>query len=107
MKKTLLSCCIALSLLTTGSAIASPKDTNLLLKDVEGKVIEWRRDFHQNPELGNREVRTAKIVAEHLTSLGLEVETHIAYTGVVGILKGGKPRPNRDAKGRHGRLASD
>ena len=59
----------------------------------EPKVIEWRRDFHQNPELSNRETRTAKVVAEHLRSLGIEVKTGVAHTGVVGILKGGKPGP--------------
>ncbi len=59
----------------------------------EPKVVAWRRDFHQNPELSNREVRTSKIVADHLKSLGLEVRTGIAKTGVVGILKGGKPGP--------------
>jgi amidohydrolase len=57
------------------------------------KVVAWRRDFHEHPELGNREFRTSKIVAEYLTSLGLEVHTGIAKTGVVGILKGGKPGP--------------
>jgi len=56
-------------------------------------VIAWRRDFHQNPELGNREVRTSRIVAEHLRGLGLEVRTGIARTGVVGVLRGGKPGP--------------
>jgi amidohydrolase len=57
------------------------------------QVITWRRDFHQNPELSNREYRTAAIVAEHLQSLGMEVQTGIAHTGVVGTLKGGKPGP--------------
>ncbi|MEM8894823.1 MAG: amidohydrolase [Bacteroidota bacterium] len=62
-----------------------------LANKVEPKVIEWRRDIHQNPELGNREFRTAKKVAEHLASLGIEVQTGVAHTGVVGLLKGGKP----------------
>ena len=57
------------------------------------QVITWRRDFHQHPELGNSETRTAKIVADYLKSLGLEVHTGVAHTGVVGILKGGKPGP--------------
>ena len=57
------------------------------------KVIEWRHDIHEYPELGNREFRTSKKVAEHLVSLGIEVETGIAYTGVVGLIKGGKPGP--------------
>ncbi len=60
---------------------------------IEQKVITWRRDFHQNPELGNNEKRTAGIIAKHLESLGIEVKTGIAKTGVVGILKGGKPGP--------------
>lgn len=60
---------------------------------IEQKVIDWRRDFHQNPELGNQEFRTAKIVAEHLKGLGLEVQENVAFTGIVGILKGSKPGP--------------
>ena len=59
---------------------------------IEPRVIAWRRDFHQHPELGNRETRTAAIVAEHLRSLGLDsVSTGIAHTGVVGLLKGKLP----------------
>ena len=57
------------------------------------KVIEWRHDIHEFPELGNREFRTSKKVAEHLVSLGVEVETGTAYTGVVGLIRGGKPGP--------------
>jgi amidohydrolase len=64
-----------------------------LIKEVEPKVIEWRRDFHEHPELSNREFETAKKIAKHLRSLGLEVQTGVAHTGVVGILKGGKPGP--------------
>lgn len=60
---------------------------------IESKCIEWRRDFHQNPELGNREFRTAGIVATHLKKLGIETKEQVAKTGVVGILKGGKPGP--------------
>lgn len=59
----------------------------------EDSVIAWRRDLHQHPELGNREFRTSAIVAAHLQALGLEVKTGVAKTGVVGILKGGKPGP--------------
>ena len=57
------------------------------------KVIEWRHDIHQYPELSNREFRTSKKVADHLISIGLEVETEVAHTGVVGLLKGGLPGP--------------
>lgn len=57
------------------------------------KVVEWRHDIHQYPELGNREFRTSKKIEEHLVSLGIEVETKIAYTGLVGLIRGGKPGP--------------
>ena len=60
---------------------------------IESKVIEWRRDIHKNPEMGNNEIRTAKLVADHLRSLGIEVTENVAVTGVVGVLKGGKPGP--------------
>lgn len=62
-------------------------------KDIEQKVIDWRRDIHQNPELGNREFRTATLVAKHLRSLGMEVKTEVGVTGVIGVLKGGLPGP--------------
>ncbi|WP_282161871.1 amidohydrolase [Ulvibacterium marinum] len=55
---------------------------------VADKVIEWRRDIHQNPELSNREFKTADKIANHLKSLGIIVKTNVAHTGVVGILKG-------------------
>ena len=73
---------------TTLKATITQKATSL-----ESKVITWRRDFHQNPELGNREFKTAEKIASHLRSLGIEVQTGVAKTGVVGILKGGKPGP--------------
>src|SRR5438128_2994663 len=60
-------------------------------KSVESKVIECRRDIHQHPELGNREFRTSKLVADRLRQLGIEVRAPIAHTGVVGVLRGGKP----------------
>ncbi|QCR24790.1 amidohydrolase [Pontibacter sp. SGAir0037] len=66
---------------------------NAQADQLEKKVIEWRRDFHQYPELGNREVKTAEKIAAHLKKLGIEVETGVAHTGVVGVLKGGKPGP--------------
>src|SRR5204862_7806813 len=71
-----------------------PAAFNAAVERVEPKVIAWRRDFHQNPELGNRELRTAKIVADHLRSLGFDqVREKVAHTGVVGVLKGGLPGP--------------
>jgi amidohydrolase len=61
---------------------------------VEPRVVAWRRDLHQNPELGNREVRTAKVVADHLRALGFDsIREKVAHTGVVGVLKGGQPGP--------------
>jgi amidohydrolase len=62
-------------------------------KEIETKVIEWRRHIHQNPELSNRETQTAAYVAEHLRALGLKVQTGIAHTGVVALLETGKPGP--------------
>jgi len=59
--------------------------------DLEQKVIQWRHEIHQNPELSNREFKTSEKVANHLRSLGIEVQTGIAHTGVVGILKGNRP----------------
>jgi len=72
---------------------AYSKDVEAEIKSVDSKIIAWRRDFHQNPELSNRETRTAGIVAAHLKKLGLEVETGIAMTGVVALLETGKPGP--------------
>ncbi|MEY2918532.1 MAG: hypothetical protein RIS73_2246 [Bacteroidota bacterium] len=60
---------------------------------IQQKVIDWRHDIHQHPELGNREFRTAELVAKHLQSLGIEVQTKVGVTGVVGLLKGDKPGP--------------
>jgi len=62
-------------------------------KELEPKVIEWRHDIHEHPELSNREYRTAEVVAKHLKSLGMEVTTGIGHTGVKGVLKGGHPGP--------------
>lgn len=75
------------------SAQAQNAKVYKMIDDIEPKLIEWRRYFHQNPELSNREFKTAEKIAKHLKSLGLEVKTGIAHTGVVGILKGGKKGP--------------
>src|SRR5215218_4219419 len=61
--------------------------------EIETKCINWRRSFHEHPELGNSEFKTAKIIADHLRFLGLDVKEGVAHTGVVGILKGSKPGP--------------
>jgi amidohydrolase len=83
----------ALLALAVGPAHAEITEAQLqqAAKSLQPQLITWRRDFHQHPELGNFETRTAKIVADHLKSLGMEVRTGVAPTGVVGVLKGGKP----------------
>jgi amidohydrolase len=67
------------------------KELNKSIDPLMKKVVEWRHDIHQNPELSNREYRTSKKVANHLEALGIEVETKIAYTGVVGLIRGELP----------------
>jgi amidohydrolase len=87
-----------LSIVITGSCFAQVSSKlqvkiDQQAKEIEAKMIEWRRHFHQHPELSNREVKTAAIVEEHLKKLGLEVKTGIAKTGVIGLLNTGKPGP--------------
>ncbi|MCH8936604.1 MAG: amidohydrolase, partial [Gemmatimonadetes bacterium] len=92
---------VGLMLVALIGALPAEADAQLVLSEqlkariatVEPQVITWRRDIHQHPELGNREFRTAKLVAEHLRALGLEVETEVAHTGVVGVLRGARPGP--------------
>ncbi|MBT8312973.1 MAG: amidohydrolase [Maribacter sp.] len=80
---------ISIALLLFGSlAIAQHSKLEKDYNAIESKVIEWRRDIHQNPELSNREFKTAEKIADHLKSLGIEVQTGVAHTGVVGLLKG-------------------
>ena len=66
---------------------------NLAADKIESKCVTWRRDIHEHPELGNNEFRTAKLIADHLRSLGIDVKEKVGKTGVVGILKGSKPGP--------------
>jgi len=82
-------------LLTTWQVSAAVSDGTLeeAARAADAQVLAWRRDIHQHPELGNREFRTSQKVAGHLQSLGLEVKTGVAHTGVVGILRGGQPGP--------------
>jgi len=85
-------------LILVSSTIQSQTKNNYTAMDaaaekLQPKLIAWRRDFHQHPELGNHETRTAEIIAKHLQSLGLEVKTGVGKTGVVAILKGGKLGP--------------
>ncbi|MEM8845754.1 MAG: amidohydrolase [Bacteroidota bacterium] len=87
MKKVLTLVCIFCFLSVSGQGPNLEKD----YAAIESKVIEWRHDIHQNPELSNREFKTAEKIAKHLKSLGIEVTTGVAKTGVVGILKGDNP----------------
>ncbi len=89
----LLLCLAMVASVTVVLPAHSQANLETLFAEIEPDVIEWRRDFHQNPELSNREFRTAGIVAEHLRGLGLEVQTEVAHTGVVGILRGAHPGP--------------
>ncbi len=95
----LLFCFLFSLLLSTSVAAQSGSDFNWTeyidrqSDELYEKVVEWRRHFHQYPELSNREFETAKVIEAHLRDLGLEVQTGIAHTGVVGILEGGKPGP--------------
>ncbi|MEO8001046.1 MAG: M20 family metallopeptidase [Arenimonas sp.] len=79
----------ALASFATVNAVAA----DIYPPEIDAKVLAWRRDIHQFPELGNREFRTSKLVADHLKKLGLDVKTGVGHTGVVAILKGGKPGP--------------
>lgn len=74
-------------------AVAAPSAAKVqaAAKAVQPKVVAWRRDIHENPELGNQEVRTAALIAKELRALGIEVRENVGKTGVVGVLKGGKP----------------
>ena len=83
----------ALLLACTLPAHAADPDAAALAADVADEVLAWRRDIHEHPELGNRETRTAALVAAQLRKLGLEVKTGVAHTGVVAVLKGGRPGP--------------
>ena len=87
MKKRLLFLLLPLGL----SVSAQDWSLEAAYEKVEPKVIEWRRDIHQFPELSNREFKTAEKIANHLKSLGIEVQTGVAHTGVVGVLKGDQP----------------
>jgi amidohydrolase len=97
-------CALASALVLAALAWAFPASAQSIVPDleqeirqraaqIEDKLIAWRRDIHEHPELGEQETRTAALVAAHLRNLGLEVKTEVARTGVVAILKGGKPGP--------------
>ena len=89
MKRILLSALLLPSLNLSADLTSNLNNLDLLME----KVIEWRHDIHEHPELGNREFRTSKKIEEHLRSLGMQIETKIAYTGLVGMLEGDLPGP--------------
>ncbi|SDL73774.1 amidohydrolase [Siphonobacter aquaeclarae] len=93
MKYAILISFLSFSAIAGGPTDPLKTEMDKRAKEVEQKVVRWRRDFHENPELGNREFRTAEKIAAHLKSLGLDVKTGVAKTGVVALLKGGKPGP--------------
>jgi amidohydrolase len=93
MRFSSISLAFLIGVASLSNAQAQDKQNIVISDQLEQKIIEWRRDLHQNPELSNREFRTAKVIAEHLNTLGLEVQTGIAHTGVVGVLVGAKPGP--------------
>ncbi len=94
IKKTTIVCITLLHVLYAAAQTNNYRELiNTKANLIEQRVIAWRHDIHQNPELGNREFRTAELVAKHLLALGMEVKTNVGVTGVVGILKGNKPGP--------------
>ena len=95
MRTAVFALIVTLGVTTVPAAGIRAQDLNAAVADrvqaVMPKVVAWRRDIHEHPELSNREVRTAGVVAAHLKALGLDVQTGVARTGVVGVLKGGRP----------------
>jgi amidohydrolase len=87
----LAACCLSYG--SAGAQTPADTDVDRAVAAVAPKVVAWRRDIHRHPELSNREERTAKLVADHLRRLGLEVTTGVAHTGVVAILRGSQPGP--------------
>ena len=93
MKKTIAVSLCSFFAFSTYAQKAWEAVINSAVAKIEPKCIQWRRQLHANPELGNREFKTAKLVADHLRSLGIDVKEGVAHTGVIGVLKGGKPGP--------------
>jgi len=87
------ACLVLCASFSPPPSAAEPPPIDALAAEVDARVVAWRRDIHQHPELGNREFRTAALVADHLRGLGLTVQTGVAHTGVVGLLTGGRPGP--------------
>lgn len=93
-RTSLLACALGLVLSgSVGAQAAQRPEVTAAAAKLQQQVIDWRRDFHQHPELSNREERTARVVAEELRRMGLEPQTGIAHHGVVAVIKGGRPGP--------------
>jgi amidohydrolase len=93
MQARLIPAAVLVAVAQASSAAVTGAELDAAAASLEGRVIEWRRDFHRHPELANREVRTSAKVAEYLRTLGLEVRTGMAHTGVVAIVEGEIPGP--------------
>ena len=100
MRSTTHALVVAIAVLAISAAPSAAQTTNPLHGTIDelaaainDQVVSWRRDIHANPELGMQEFRTAALVAEHLESLGIDVQTGVGGTGVVGVLEGGRPGP--------------
>lgn len=93
MKRVFVAFLVVFCLFNSAFAVDMSAEINAATAKVMKQVVDWRRLIHQNPELGNREFKTSKLIADELKKLGIEVRTGIAKTGVVGILKGGQPGP--------------
>jgi amidohydrolase len=87
------ACCLFAAPSSAQTAGAFSPQVEASITQVLPRMVAWRRDFHEHPELSYEEVRTARIVAQHLRSLHMEVRTGVAQTGVVGVLRGGQPGP--------------
>ncbi len=93
MRKVILGLVIGIAGLPVAQAGITPEEIDSAAAEVQPQVVEWRRWFHQNPELSNREFNTSARIAEILRGMGLEPRTGIAHTGVVAIIEGGLPGP--------------
>lgn len=93
MKKLLLAASITAAALASAVPAVAQQSPVAIDNELEAKVIDWRRHIHANPELSNREYQTAQYITQHLESLGLEVKTGIAHTGVAALLKGAGDGP--------------
>ena len=93
MKKVILGLFVSMMALPSAKAGITPEEIDQAAADVQPQVVEWRRWFHQNPELSNREFNTAAKIAEILRGMGLEPQTGIAHTGIIAVIEGGLPGP--------------